>query len=151
MCGRRSEKSKIVRSGTDALTKMMLPQAIDHHARSARVVIAGDPLGQCETATSGICSLVEFGLSHFSTENQWKSWLHFRAFGMCTAAHVNESRWRLLAVFRNNQCLLRALFEQFLEFRQSCNILTKCLTLLGSELRILFGEHFMTDRSTFGN
>ena len=69
---------------------------------------------------------------------------------MCTAAHVNESRWRLLAVFRNNQCLLRALFEQFLEFRQSCNILTKCLTLLGGKLCVLFGEHFTTNRATFG-
>ena len=41
--------AEIVGRSDDALAEMMLPDAVDHHARGQRVVGAGEPTGQGQT------------------------------------------------------------------------------------------------------
>ena len=41
-------EAKVAGRADQPLTKMMMPDAIDHHSRSERIVRAGDPSGQCQ-------------------------------------------------------------------------------------------------------
>src|SRR6185312_10255894 len=57
-----AELSKIVFGRDNSVTKMVLPDAVDHDARGQRVVFAGNPLGQLHpTASDGDSGLLVAG------------------------------------------------------------------------------------------
>src|SRR4026208_951417 len=53
VCGRQAEFAVIIRRADDAFTEMMLPDAIDHHARGLRILWTRDPSREFEASAAG--------------------------------------------------------------------------------------------------
>src|SRR2546422_7462649 len=58
MRGTRAVGAEIARGVHQSVPEMVLPDAIDHHARGERIGGIGDPLSQRETALLLLCQLV---------------------------------------------------------------------------------------------
>ena len=83
---RRTHPSEIVGCLHNSFSKMMLPDAIDHHPRGQRICVARQPLCQGKSASGGLGLRRRFwedDLPAGCAQHQWRPRLHRRSFAQC--------------------------------------------------------------------
>src|SRR6266542_1336360 len=66
--------AEVVRGWHNALAEVILPDAIDHHARRERICGIGDPLSQLQAAAA-----FDFFRQQLSAEYKWETPRHYLA------------------------------------------------------------------------
>ena len=91
MGGMRAHASEVAWRGDDAVSEMIMPDAIHHHARRQGIGWIGEPSGQRAAAAGGVDARGRSNFSVAGIENRKEPGLHFVAFCETAASAQNMS------------------------------------------------------------